>query len=275
MATRPRPRAANLEHRVLLAGSAVLLAAAVAGIGSPRNWWSRKLELSFLTTNAAGLRLGMPVTISGYPVGRVTHIRLLSNAQVKVSLLVRAEQQALIGPSSRATLTQDNLIGNPYIAITPDLNNQDQLRQPQPQTTLIYEPSPGLASLFRELAATRIPLQQMLTQAGRLMERRMPQSMDRLDATLNSGQRLADTVERALHGSTGQLEQRVNAAGTRLEHTLETLQSTLEEIQGLARSSQALLQNLNRSWLMRLLEPAAAPETGAPTGSAQLRNNRE
>jgi phospholipid/cholesterol/gamma-HCH transport system substrate-binding protein len=265
MATiRKRLRETDLEHRGWMAGSLVLLGLLVAGMGAPRNWWAPSLELSFRTYSAAGLKPGMAVMISGYPVGQVQRIRLLNDAQVQVTLQVAKTQQPMIGPRSRASLAQDSLLSSPYIAITPDLHDLGR-RDPGLQgETLIYEPSPGMATLIKELAASRIPLQQVITSSARLVEQRMPRSLDQLDRTLNSGERLADGLERELVGRAGRLQSNVDTATGKLETTLANVQSTLSDIQALARSSNALLQGLSRSWLLRLLDPAPQQPGPAP-----------
>jgi phospholipid/cholesterol/gamma-HCH transport system substrate-binding protein len=259
-----RLRESDLEHRGWLTGSLLLLLLLVAGMGAQRNWWSPSLQLSFRTYSAAGLKPGMAVMISGYPVGQVQHIRLLNDAQVQVTLQVAKAQQPMIGRRSRATLAQDSLLSSPYIAITPDLHDLGS-RDPGLQgETLIYEPSPGIATLIKELAASRIPLQQVITSSARLVEQRMPRSLDQLDRTLNSGERLADGLERELVGRAGRLQSNVDTATGKLETTLANVQSTLSDIQALARSSNALLQGLSRSWLLRLLDPAPQQPGPAP-----------
>lgn len=252
-------RPLDLEHWSLLGGAAALLTMLVLGMGAQRNWWNRNLELSFRTYSAAGLQEGMPVKISGYPVGRVQRIRLLNDAQVHVTLEIAASRESLVGRRSRATVAQDGLINRPYIAISPDLNrlgNRDRLSSGD---TLIFENSPDLATIIKEVASSRVPLQQMLTRAAGLVERRVPRSLDQLDRTLGSGERLANLLEREVAQGSGSLQGRVSRATDNLEQTLSTLQTTLVEIQSLARSSNSLLQGIRRSWLIQLLEPAGTP----------------
>lgn len=266
---RRRRRPPNLERLSLLSGSGLLGLVLLAGMGAPRNWWTRTEMLSFRTYSAAGLSAGMPVMISGYPVGRVQRIRLLNDAQVQVDLAVGAGQRAMIGNRSRASLAQDSLLGKPYIAISPDLGGLAAGVRASDDDVLIYEPSPGLASLIKELAASRLPLQEVIGSSAKLIQQRMPQSLNQLDRTLTSGQRLAETLEQELVGQPKALQQSLSAAGGNLESTLNTLQSTLQEIQSLARSSNALLQGISRSWLLQLLEPAkpAAPAGQSPDAS--------
>ena len=259
----------DLEHWALLGGGACLLGLLVLAIGAPRNWWSRNLELNFRTYSAAGLQEGMPVKISGYPVGRVQRIRLLNDAQVQVTLEISASRQALVGHRSRATVTQDGLINRPYIAISPDLSALGHRDPISSGDTLIFESSPDIATLIKEVASSRVPLQQMLTRAGALMERRVPRSLDQLDRTLGSGERLANLLEREVAEGSGSLKGRVARATDNLETTLTTLQGTLVEIQSLARSSNSLLQGIRRSWLIQLLEPTTtAPLNPAPPSPA-------
>ncbi|MFM8974825.1 MAG: MlaD family protein [Vulcanococcus sp.] len=254
-----RRRPLDLEHWALLGGGATLLALLVMAMGTPRNWWSRNLQLNFRTYSAAGLREGMAVKISGYPVGRVQRIRLLNDAQVQVILEIAASRQALVGRRSRVTVTQDGLINRPYIAISPDLSALGHRDPISSGDTLIFDSSPDIATLVKEVASTRVPLQQMLTRAGALMERRVPRSLDQLDRTLGSGERLANLLEREVAQGSGSLKGRVARATDNLETTLTTLQGTLVEIQSLARSSNSLLQGIRRSWLIQLLEPADTP----------------
>ena len=254
-----RRRPLDLEHWALLGGGATLLALLVLAMGTPRNWWSRNLQLNFRTYSAAGLQEGMAVKISGYPVGRVQRIRLLNDAQVQVTLEIAASRQALVGRRSRVTVTQDGLINRPYIAISPDLSALGHRDPISSGDTLIFESSPDIATLIKEVASTRVPLQQMLTRAGALMERRVPHSLDQLDRTLGSGERLANLLEREVAQGSGSLKGRVARATDNLETTLTTLQGTLVEIQSLARSSNSLLQGIRRSWLIQLLEPADTP----------------
>ncbi len=254
-----RSRPFDLEHWTLLGGAASLLVLLVLAVGTPRNWWSRNLQLNFRTYSAAGLQEGMAVKISGFPVGRVQRIRLLNDAQVQVTLEIAASRQGMVGRRSRATVAQDGLINRPYIAITPDLSALGHRDPISSGDTLIFESSPDIATLIKEVASSRVPLQQMLTRAGSLVEQRVPRSLDQLDRTLGSGERLANLLEREVAQGSGSLQGRVARATDNLETTLTTLQGTLVEIQSLARSSNSLLQGIRRSWLIQLLEPAGTP----------------
>ena len=254
-------RRLNPERLGLLGGSVVLGGLIVLGMGAPRNWWSNNIRLRFETSNGAGISPGMQVMIAGYPVGRVRQVRLLNNARVQVSLSVGADQAHMIGRRSRATLTQDNLLDKAYIAINPDVSQALPEAPGGDVRSIGYEASPSLAVLIRKLAANRVPLEKVITSTATLVDQRLPRSLDQLDQTLISGQRLAGSIQRELVGNSDNLER-----------TLSSVQSTLSEIQLLARSSNALLQSISRSWLMQLLQPTSAPQPGSED---QLRNKRE
>jgi phospholipid/cholesterol/gamma-HCH transport system substrate-binding protein len=277
------------EQLMLFTGAGVVLALLLLGMGASRNWWSRKVQLNFRTYSAAGLNPGMQVKISGYRVGSVERITLLNDAQVLVTLKVDESRQAMIGRRSRASLTQDGLLGRPYVALTPDLTNLGQSTRVRDGDTLIYEPSPDLASLIKEVAASRLPLQQILTHAAGLMQKRLPTTLNQLDRTLLSGERLADGLQTELAGSSGlpqTLMGRIDSATGNLEQTLGSLKATLVEVESLARSSNSLLQGIRRSWLLQLLEPVdkpplnpaqpapgpAAPPAGRCPGAAPCRD---
>ena len=164
-----------------------------------------------------------------------------------------------MGHRSRATVTQDGLINRPYIAISPDLTDLGRRDPLSSGDSLIFETSPDIATLIKEVAASRVPLQQMVTRAAGLVERRVPRSLDQLDRTLGSGERLANLLEREVTQGSGALQGRVTRVTDNLETTLSTMQTTLVEIRSLARSSNSLLQGIRRSWLIQLLEPASTP----------------
>jgi phospholipid/cholesterol/gamma-HCH transport system substrate-binding protein len=229
-------------------------------MGTPRAWWTRNRPLSFEAASAAGLSAGMDVRLSGYPIGRVDQLRLLPNTRVRVTLSLAADKVALFGPGSRAAIAQDSLLGKSYIAITPATATPGNTTQAKATPQLIYEPSANLMTLIESLAESRLTLQQVLNRTSTLVEHRLPRSLDQLDRTLGSGETLAHTARQEVVSSAEALRQRMGSTGGQVEQTLAELQSTLVDVQSLVRNSNALLRDLQNSWLMRLLEPATKPE---------------
>lgn len=257
----------SLESWALICGAAALLLIAIGGIGAPRNWWGRNLELTLHTPSAAGLSPDMPVKVAGYPVGRVQRIQLLPSGRILVKLSVEASRAGLIGPRSQVSLDQDSLLGRSYIALSLDpQSTAEQQRLLSQGLSLSYKPLPGIPTLINELASTRLTLQQGIEGAAVLVQQRLPRSLDQLDRTLRDGQRLSSTLERELGGKAGAIGHDLRTTSTNLNQTLSQLQSTLLQVHALAASSNQLLGTLNRSWLLQMLQPADDP---------QLRNSRE
>jgi len=307
-----RPRAAEpLQALALLAGGLGLLLLYFASVGISRNWWSPVLGLRFRTASAAGLQPGLQVKISGIPVGRVRSLRIRPDAEVLVNLDVGETYRPLVGRRSRASLAQDSLLGNAYVAISPD-PQADGGSRIDGGALIPYDAHPDLQTLLISLAETRIPLQKALGASAGLATRRIPASLDELDRTLRASRRLAGSLERdlgsssralagtavAVSGTALQLRQTGSAANRLLlqsngmaDQGGPLLLQTLQELRGIATTTNTLVQRLDRSMLLELLSPAQPasgptaapvpthPATPIPAGTAaapaQERNRRE
>jgi phospholipid/cholesterol/gamma-HCH transport system substrate-binding protein len=238
-------------------------------MGTPRNWWTRTLELRFRTNSAAGLQPGMAVKIAGYRVGQVDRIQLLNDARVQVTLSIAASREGLIGRRSRATLAQDGLLGSSYIAISPDLRAPGQRQALKAGDTLSYDASPDLGTLLREVAASRLPLQNLIGRSVTLIDERLPRSLNQLVRTLGSGERLAGAIQGEARAGSGLLQARISRVSDSIEQSLSSLEATLQDVRVLVRSSDGLLRGIQRSWLLQLLEPAAEGVSPTPATPAE------
>ncbi len=272
------PRRPGPQSLVFLAGAAGLLGLFVVGIARAGNWLTPSVRLQFRTLDAAGLQTGMAVRISGFAVGQVRRILLQPDAQVLVELELRDPYRSMVGRRSRAELAQVGLLGDSYIAITPDPAAVGQAPIGDGET-LVFTSRPDLDDLLAEVASSRIPLQRAVSSGLSLAETRLPRSLDQLDQTLAASRRLATRLEsdaqrssselnRTL-GATRQLAQRLEgrADGTaadlsalirRLEST-ETqtrplLLQTLRELTTMAATTNRLVKTLNESWLFELID---------------------
>ncbi len=272
------PRRPGPQSLVFLAGAVGLLGLFVVGIARAGNWLAPSVRLQFRTLDAAGLQTGMAVRISGFAVGQVRRILLQPDAQVLVELELRDPYRSMVGRRSRAELAQVGLLGDSYIAITPD---PAAVGQPPigDGETIVFSSRPDLEDLLAEVASSRIPLQRAVSSGLSLAETRLPRSLDQLDQTLAASRRLATRLEtdaqrssselnRTL-GATRQLAQRLEgrADGTaadlsalirRLEST-ETqtrplLLQTLRELTTMAATTNRLVKTLNESWLFELID---------------------
>ncbi|MBM5822082.1 MAG: MCE family protein [Cyanobacteria bacterium K_Offshore_surface_m2_011] len=272
------PRRPGPQSLVFLAGAVGLLGLFVVGIARAGNWLVPSVRLQFRTLDAAGLQTGMAVRISGFAVGQVRRILLQPDAQVLVELELRDPYRSMVGRRSRAELAQIGLLGDSYIAITPD---PAAVGQPPigDGETIVFNSRPDLEDLLTEVASSRIPLQRAISSGLSLAETRLPRSLDQLDQTLAASRRLATRLESDAQRSsselnrtlvaTRQLAQRLEgrADGTaadlsalirRLEST-ETqtrplLLQTLRELTTMAATTNRLVKTLNESWLFELID---------------------
>lgn len=276
------PRHPGPQSLVFLAGAVGLLGLFVVGMARAGNWLAPSVRLQFRTLDAAGLQTGMAVRISGFAVGQVRRILLQPDAQVLVELELRDPYRSMVGRRSRAELAQIGLLGDSYIAITPD---PAAVGQPPigDGETLVFTSRPDLDDLLAEVASSRIPLQRAVSSGLSLAETRLPRSLDQLDRTLAASRRLATRLESDAQRSsselnrtlaaTRQLAQRLEgrADGTaadlsalirRLEST-ETqtrplLLQTLRELTTMAATTNRLVTTLNESWLFELIDRPGA-----------------
>lgn len=283
------PAGPRLESLAFLVGGLALLTLFALGIARADHWLAPSVRLQFRTFDAAGLKPGMEVRISGFPVGRVERIVLQQDAQVRVELELRDPYRSMVGRRSRAERAQNGLIGDRYIAITPDPAAIGQAPIADGQT-ILFSARPNLDDLLEELASSRIPLQRALSSGLSLAETRLPRSLDQLDRTLAATRRLAARLEADTQRSSGELDRtlaatrqlaqrlegRADATATdltallrRLERTeAETrplLLTTLRELTTMAGATNRLVKTLNDSWLIDLIErPGERPGERRP-----------
>lgn len=258
----------SLQGIALLAGGVLLLGTYVTSMGLSRNWWTPAVGLQFRTYTAAGLRPGMAVKVSGFTVGRVRSLQLKPDGQVLVDLELGTTYRAMVGRRSRATLAQDSLLGDPYVAISPD---PASIGQPGVGSgeAIVYDPRPDLQALLIELAETRIPLQRALGAGVGLARQRIPATLTELDRTLVAGRHLATSLQRdagstaaQLRSTTGTVQQAISDSASSGERTLPLLLQTLQELNTMASNTNTLVRRIQDSWLFELVSPP--PDRPAP-----------
>lgn len=268
MASRRSDWSGTLQGLALLAGGMVLFGTYVTSMGLSRNWWSPAVGLQFRTYTAAGLRPGMAVKISGFTVGRVRSLQLKPDGQVLVDLDLGTTYRAMVGRRSRATLAQDSLLGNPYVAISPD---PASIGQPGVGSgeAIVYDPRPDLQTLLTELAETRIPLQKALGAGVGLASKRIPATLAELDRTLVASRNLATSLQRdagstaaQLRSTSGTVQQAISDSTSSGERTLPLLLQTLQELNTMATNTNTLVRRIQDSWLFELVSPP--PDRPAP-----------
>lgn len=192
----------------LLLASALLL-----GMAREQNWGQKLFALKIRTPAADGVQAGMDVRIAGLPVGKVTALELTADAAVAIELQIQERYRHLVGPRSRAYQGQDGVLGDHYIAITPD-TARDLPRRSTP-VDLPYEPPLTMRDLIRGWQQTRASLQRTLDNTAVLTGRDMPRSLTAMRQSLADASRLS-----------GRLQQETEATGPAIRQSLQQLDQT-------------------------------------------------
>lgn len=242
----------------LFLGSGLLLIGAVLlGLSREQRWGERTLGLHLITRNAAGLRAGQEVRISGLPVGKVKALALQPDASVKVELQVAQRYADLIGPRSVASQGQEGFVGDQFVVISPDPQGPSK-RAKTGKRNLPYEEPIAISSVINQLAQTQLLLQATLRNTAALTAGEVPRVMGDMRTTLRDVGRLADTLEREMVSTAPQLRrtlQQVDRTGSNAAQTATEAQrlladsrpaliSTLEELQRVSTLSRRLLEGL-------------------------------
>ena len=245
------------RDRWLFLGSTVLLATVVlAGLAREQRWGQTFIPVQFISRDASGLRPGLEVRLSGLPIGQVQSLTMQPDASVRVRLQIQERYRKLVGRRSRASLGQEGLVGDHYVVITPD--RQQQGTAAPGVLTVAYQQPIVLGDLSNQLAQTQKALQSTLDHARVLTGRDMPALIGDARHSLRSVDRLAVAMQSATEATTPDLRRTLQQADRTgasaqttatqaqllLQETRPLLRQTLEEMQDFAHRSNRLLKSL-------------------------------
>lgn len=242
---------------LFLGSGLLLIGAVILGLSREQRWGERTLGVHLITRNAAGLRAGQEVRISGLPVGKVKALALQPDASVTVELQLAQRYADLIGPRSVASQGQEGFVGDQFVVISPDPQGQSK-RAKAGRLSLRYEEPIAISSVINQLAQTQLLLQATLRNTAALTAGEVPRVMGDMRTTLRDVGRLADTLEREMVSTAPQLRrtlQQVDRTGSNASKTATEAQrllagsrpaliSTLEELQRVSTLSRRLLEGL-------------------------------
>ena len=242
---------------LFLGSGLVLIGAVLLGLSREQGWGERSLAVQLNTRNAAGLRAGQEVRISGLPVGKVKALALQPDASVRVELQLAERYADLIGPRSVASQGQEGFVGDRFVVISPDPQRQAK-RDKAGRLSLRYEEPIAISSVMNQLAQTQLLLQATLRNTTALTAGDIPRVMGDMRRTLQDARRLANTLDRETVSTAPQLRstlQQVERTGSRAATTATEAHrrlagsrpaviSTLEELQRVSTLSRRLLEGL-------------------------------
>ncbi len=289
---------------LFLGSGTLLLLLLLVGVGREQHWGERSFRVHLRTQRADGLRPGMVVKLSGLPVGRITELALQSDASVAIELRIDERYRRLLGPKSVAYQSQDGLVGDGYIGLTPQplATPTERRAGPEADLTLAYQPSLDLRQVLLDLAQTRIELSRTLRHASQVASQDLPLALGDLRQTLRQTNRVAGRDVPLALGDfrrtldqvgqlSGTLDREATSTAPRLRQTLSeatrtgaqarqaTLQAealmrdsgplllrTLQEMHNLSATTNRLLDLLVGSKLLGPESPRQPP-AGVPTPS--------
>ncbi|MCP9809403.1 MCE family protein [Cyanobium sp. HWJ4-Hawea] len=248
------------DQWLFLGASSLLLAGLFLGLAREQHWGKAFQPVEFRSSNAAGIKSGLEVRISGVPVGNVVGLEMEPDASVLVRLRVEQRYGRLIGPKSVASQGKDGFVGDDFIAISPDPVPEDQaaaIVAKRGVLKLPYTLPVDVTKLMAQLAETQFTLQAMLRQVGRVAEKDLPGALGGFRQTMESVDRLSSTLERESNGIGPELKrtmQTMDSTGKSAERLMNQngplLPSTLEEIRTLVGRLNNLMSKLLGSDLL-------------------------
>lgn len=99
--------------------STVLFVAAVYYMGNQQNLFGTNFLLKVDFSNVNGLQAGNNVRFNGIDVGTIRDIEIVSDATLRVNMLIREDVQQFIRKDAIASIGSDGLVGNMLVNISP------------------------------------------------------------------------------------------------------------------------------------------------------------
>ena len=246
-----------LKVNAFLLAALLLVAAFLGLVAYKQGWFVKQTPIHFVTANALGINLGMPVKLYGFTVGSVSDMRL-SQDGVDVELSIINANLARIPRGSRARLARESgVVGASVIELVPGKDTVPLAAGER----IDFEPSRGIAEIVDDFRRQAMPafneIRQVLAQmrqsgedvsatlaALRREMDRLPQTHQALQsllenagqatvdlrrdasATLRAAQRASESTERAADA----VDRAVPQLSGKLAATLDSLDATSEQL---------------------------------------------
>ena len=251
-------------------GAAALLCLLLIGMAREQVWMLFSKPVEFLTKDANGLSPGLPVRLSGFPIGRVDKVELRRDAMVRVTLSIQPAYRSMLGPRSRVRLDQEGLVGMSYLDVTAD---PAESATPEASLVVQYDSPVDVKDLIVALAESRIPLNRLLNRTAAIAETSLPKTLEGVDQTILAAGELSRSLRRQSELTAGQARQTLltyqalgrdgrqslDASSADLDALLPLLRDTLTDVRSTAQTSRNLMERLSGSWVMPLLEGSGPP----------------
>ena len=264
MTLSPRETGQRRDRLLFLGSGLLLIVVVLTGFAKAQRWGTRFVDVYIQARDVNGLNHGEDIRVAGIVAGQVGTMHLNDQGEVKVTLKIEANKAHLIGPSSKASLAKEGLIGEPYLVITTDPRPRDKAQEIEGRTIGYKEPI-NIDALLKELASSQKLLNVTLRNTTALTA-----ADGSISTAFNSTRRLAESLQREVtaaapvvresiasvakdvHSVSQSTEAVEQDARSFIEETKPLVVETLKDTDQLTRSSQELidiLRNLFGTWL--------------------------
>lgn len=241
---------AGIERKAiaLIVITIALIAAFVIYVMTARGFFAETQPLVLTTENSEGVRPGMDLTFSGFPVGRVRRVELADDGQVRILIDVRTKDARWLRTSSIFTLER-GIVGEARLRVFSALLDDPPLPagESRPllrgdaseQLPLVLANAKMLIENLERLTAQGSPVAKALENVE-VVTGRMSGKQGMLGAVLGGdeeAQKLIATLDHLNH-LLAQTDKRLFAAGG----LADTSQATLSELQGLLAEARGSLK---------------------------------
>jgi phospholipid/cholesterol/gamma-HCH transport system substrate-binding protein len=259
----------NLQFRVgLLLGLTLVIAASfVIFVLYTRGTFEASQQLALVADNAEGVSIGMDLTFSGFPVGRVTRIRLRDDGRARIEIRVPRDDARWLRTTTIFTLERGLVGGARIRAITANLQDPP-LPDGAERSVLRGDTQEEIPRLVASLRGALENLEEMTKAGGslqaslanlRTVTEKMAGKTGALGAVLGSDEearKVTAAIERAnsalkrLDDVLAKTDQRVFSAGGVMDSTQQAL-AQANTVLGEARESMkrvdAILADLQQT----------------------------
>ncbi len=101
----------------------ILLAIAIYSMGKQQNIFGKTITVHAIFKDVKGLQVGNNVQFSGINVGTITDIEILTDAEVKVSFVIRENVKKFLKRDAKATIKTEGLMGSKVLSLIPGTKN--------------------------------------------------------------------------------------------------------------------------------------------------------
>jgi phospholipid/cholesterol/gamma-HCH transport system substrate-binding protein len=202
----------------------------------------RGYDLHLVVANAGGMIPGASVQMSGVEIGRVTRLRLTDDRKAQITMRIRPGFSVPVG--SRFALATTGLLGDRYVAITPEPGSGPAI---EPGTIVTGVDPVSLEDIADRVVRVARRAEETLININRLigdpkLAAALQESVENVRSTTATARRAAESVERtaqAIDRTVAAVAADVPAIASQLRATSAALAASAREVSALVRDVAA------------------------------------